>query len=309
MKPSINLLEQAKQLGLRALTLVEGLRVGDQASPLRGFSVEFAQHREYVPGDDLRHIDWRGYARTERYIVKQYEQETNFTAHLLLDLSGSMAYGKAGQSKHEQARVLAAVVAQVAVSQGDAVGLKTLDEPGYTARLAQFQPSTKPDRLRLLLEQVTSLQPQAERESEQSVPVVAPAVRQLAERLTRKGVVAIFSDFFEPWQPLLAELHQLRARGQDVLLFHILHGDEIDLPWEGQVLFEDLESSGALITRPHLLRASYKAEIQKWQQKMQDSCTRLQIEYALVRSEAPPDDTVLTLLARRLSKRRIGRVS
>lgn len=303
------LLERAKLLGLRALTLVEGLRVGDQASPLRGFSVEFAQHREYVPGDDLRHIDWRGYARTERYIVKQYEQETNYTAQILLDLSGSMSYGNPGQTKYEQARLLAAVMSQVAISQSNAVGLKTLDEPGSRERLVQFPPSTKPDRLRILLDELSRLNPASDRGREQSIPLVTPALRETAERITRRGMIAVFSDFFEPLEPLMAELHQLRVRGHDVMLFHILHSHEIDLPWEGQVLFEDLESSDSLITQPHQLRASYQKAIQEWLEQFKTSCTRLQIEYMLVRSDIPPDDSLLEMLARRLRKRRVGSIS
>jgi uncharacterized protein (DUF58 family) len=302
------LLEQAKYLGLRALTLVEGLRVGDQKSPTRGFSVEFAQHREYVPGDDLRHIDWRGYARTEKYIVKQYEQETNYTAHVLLDLSGSMSYGAAGKSKHEMAQLLATVLCQIAASQGDAVGLKTIDSPSHPERLLSFTPSTKSNRLKILLNQVTALVPGPEREQENTPPLVSAALRQISERQIRKGMVIVISDFLEPWPLLLKEIFEIRARGHDLLLVQVLHGDEIDFPLEGQILFEDLESSGSLVTRPQLLRSTYQKEIKTWLDEIDVSCTRLQATHLLIRSDKPPEDELLKMLALRLMKKRVSKI-
>lgn len=302
------LLEQAKYLGLRALTLVEGLRVGDQKSPTRGFSVEFAQHREYVPGDDLRHIDWRGYARTEKYIVKQYEQETNYTAHVLLDLSGSMSYGAAGKSKHEMAQLLATVLCQIAASQGDAVGLKTVDNPAYPERLLAFTPSTKSNRLKILLNQITALVPGPEREQENTPPLLSTALRQISERQIRKGMVIVISDFLEPWPLLLKEIFEIRARGHDVLLVQVLHSDEIDFPMEGQILFEDLESSGSLVTRPQLLRTTYQKEIKTWLDEIDLSCTRLQATHLLIRSDKPPEDELLKMLALRLMKKRVAKI-
>ncbi len=302
------LLYQAKQLGLRALTLVEGLRVGDQKSPTRGFSVEFAQHREYVPGDDVRHIDWRGYARTERYIIKQYEQETNYTAYVLLDLSGSMSYGKAGKTKHEMAQLMAAVLCQVAASQGDAVGLKTIDAPSHPERILSFLPSTKSNRMETLLSQITKLLPGPEREQENTPPLMSIAMREISERQIRKGMVIVISDFLEPLPGLLKEMYEIRARGHDLLLMHILHSDEIDFPMEGQILFEDLESSGSLVTRPQLLRTSYRKEIQNWLDEIDVACTRLQITHFLARSDRPPDDEFLKMLAFRLQKKRVAKI-
>ncbi len=302
------LLEQAKHIGLRALTLVEGSRVGDQKSPLRGFSIEFSQHREYVPGDDLRHIDWRGYARTEKYIVKQYEQETNYTAHVLLDLSGSMSYGSQGKSKHEMAQLMAAVLCQIAASQGDAVGLKTIDTLDHPERLLSFPPSTKSNRLKILLNQIAEIMPGPEREKENTPPLVSLALRQISERQIRRGMVIVISDFLEPWQSLLKEIFETRARGHDVLLVQVLHSDEIDFPMEGQILFEDLESSDSLVTRPQLLRSTYQKEIKTWLDEINVSCTRLQATHLLVRSDKPPEDELLKMLALRLMKKRVGKI-
>ena len=303
------LLERAKQLGLRALTLVDGLRVGDQASPMRGFSIEFAQHREYVPGDDLRHLDWRGYARTERFIVKQYDQETNYTAHILLDLSGSMAYGKPGESKYEQAQLLAAVISQVGISQANAIGIKILEEPQPGEPAPNLPPSTKPDRLRLLLDSISRRKPIPERNRETQVPIIETAIRELSDKVGRRGLVVIISDLFEPWEPLMAQMQGLRIRGHDVMVLHVLHSHEIDLPWEGQVQFEDLESSDFLLTQPHLLRASYQKALQDWLEQIKSFCTKSRIEYVLVPSDQPPDESLLSMLAQRLKKRRIGRTS
>jgi uncharacterized protein (DUF58 family) len=261
-----------------------------------------------VPGDDLRHIDWRGYARTEKYIVKQYEQETNYTAHVLLDLSGSMSYGAAGKSKHEMAQLLATVLCQIAASQGDAVGLKTVDSPAHPERLLAFTPSTKSNRLKILLNQITALVPGPEREQENSPPLVSTALRQISERQIRKGMVIVISDFLEPWPLLLKEIFEIRARGHDLLLVQVLHSDEIDFPMEGQILFEDLESSGSLVTRPQLLRTAYQKEIKTWLDEIDVSCTRLQATHLLIRSDKPPEDELLKMLALRLMKKRVAKI-
>src|SRR2546421_5955827 len=170
-----DVLARAEALGLKARTIVEGLRVGDHKSPYRGFSVEFVQHREYVPGDDIRHIDWKSYGRSERYLIKQYEQETNFTGHVVLDASRSMVYGRGSEEKLEYAKLLAATLAYLVVHQRDSVGLNVFDDAWRTI----LPPSTQVGNLQTVFRTLEDLEPR-------NKTGVGPLLQELAEKVRRR---------------------------------------------------------------------------------------------------------------------------
>jgi uncharacterized protein (DUF58 family) len=181
-----DVIARAQALGLKARTVVEGLRVGDHKSPYRGFSVEFVQHREYVPGDDIRHIDWKSYGRSERYTIKQYEQETNFAGHVLLDASRSMLYGEGPANKLEYAKLLAASLTYLIVHQRDSVSLNVFDA-GWRKRLPA---SGQPGHVQTVLSTLESVNPQEK-------TTVGPLLHDLAKQVTRRGLVFLISDCFD----------------------------------------------------------------------------------------------------------------
>src|SRR6516165_3699568 len=183
LQPTV--LSRAEALGLKARTIVEGLRVGDHKSPFRGFSVEFVQHREYVPGDDIRHIDWKSYGRSERYTIKQYEQETNFIGHLLLDASRSMLYGDGASNKLEYAKLLAAVLGYLIIHQRDSCSLSVFDEIWRK----QLPVSSQPGHVLTILEALESTRP-ADKTN------IAPLLHDLAQQARRRGLVFLISDCF-----------------------------------------------------------------------------------------------------------------
>src|SRR5438309_775337 len=217
-------------LELKARTIVEGFLSGLHRSPFKGFSVEFAEYRQYMPGDDLATIDWKVYARSDRYYVKKFEEETNLDCHVMLDVSGSMGYGSSGMTKHEYASCLAASLGYLMNRQRDAVGLASFDERIVTVLPA----SARPGHLRALL--VTLSRLQLGRETN-----VATPLHQLAESLTKRGMVVLISDLLDDPERVIRGLKHFQFRGTDVIVFHVLDPDEIEFPFERATRFEDLE--------------------------------------------------------------------
>src|SRR5262245_31786878 len=210
LKPDV--LTKAQALGVKARTVVEGLRVGDHKSPYRGFSVEFVQHREYVPGDDIRHIDWKSYGRSERYTIKQYEQETNFTGHILLDASNSMLYGEGDTNKLEYAKLLAATLAYLVVHQRDSASLTIFD----SALRAQLPASGQPGHVLTIMKTLESTEPHEK-------TAIGPLLHDVAKQERRRSLVFLISDCFDEVDNLLSGLKHLRFQGHEVTVFHILH--------------------------------------------------------------------------------------
>ena len=308
---SRSLLAQAKALGLRALTQVDGGRIGEQKSPRRGFSVEFAQHREYVPGDDPRHLDWRAYARSERLTIKEYRQETNYTLQIVLDHTPSMAYPLAAADESEktvskgyQARLMALVAGLVAQGQGDQIALWLAD--GDTTRMdGCILPSTiRAGAGRILANTLTNLQPVPGPESPGQKSDLARVLGQVVARPVRKGLVLDISDLLEPWDPLASLLRQIRVRGHDLLVLQVLHGDEIDMPFTGDVRFNDLESGASVNTRPHQIRQHYTKLVAQWLERVRGDLQGMRADYALLRAGQEPDNGLLSLLASRQARRK-----
>ena len=305
-------LAKAKALGLRALAQVEGGRIGEQKSPRRGFSVEFAQHREYVPGDDPRHLDWRAYARTERLTIKEYRQETNYTLQVVLDQTPSMAYpaspdkGLEGPTgKGYQARLLSLVAGLVAQSQGDQTSLWLADGRNDSRRGdACIIPATvRAGAGQMLANQLREIRPQPGNESPAQKSDLARVLGQVVSRPLRRGLVLVISDLLEEWDPLSSLLRQVRARGHDLLVLQVLHSDEIDMPFTGDVRFDDLESATRVSTRPHQIRQRYTTLVAEWLDRVRADLRGVGADHALVRADKDPHDTVLTLLADRLARR------
>jgi uncharacterized protein (DUF58 family) len=288
-----DIIARAEALGLKARALVEGLRVGDHRSPYRGFSVEFAQHRPYVPGDDIRHIDWKGYGRSERYTIKEYAQETNFTAHLLLDASRSMLYGDGDANKLEHAKLLTASLAYLIIHQRDRAALGVLDA-GWRLQLPA---SSQPSHVTTILQALENTQPQEK-------TAIAPLLHDLARQVQRRGLVFLISDCFDEVEALLAGLQHLRYRGHEVTVFHVLHPDEIGFPFEGMIRFEGMEEPHHYLTRPHLIRPAYLRAVQAYLQALQAGCEAQRCDYVLLDTSRPLADTLAAYLARRALTRR-----
>ncbi len=240
------LLARLGTLELKARTIVEGFLSGLHRSPFKGFSVEFAEYRQYMPGDDLSTIDWKVYARSDRHYVKKFEEETNLDCHIMVDVSASMAYGPSGLTKHEYATCLAAALAYLMTRQRDAVGLTAFDDRIVT----MLPPSARPGHLRALLVTLDRLGLGHETD-------VAKPMHQLAESLTKRGMIVLISDLLDEPERVIRGLRHFQFRGNDVVVFHILHPDETEFPFETPTRFEDLETGAEVMAVPQAVRASY----------------------------------------------------
>jgi uncharacterized protein (DUF58 family) len=285
---------RAQALGLKARTVVEGLRVGDHKSPYRGFSVEFVQHREYVPGDDIRHIDWKSYARSERYTIKQYEQETNFTAHVLLDASNSMLYGEDGTNKLEYAKVLTAVLSYLVIHQRDSVALNIFDA-GWRERLPA---SGQMGHVQTILYTLENLAPREK-------TAMGPLLHDLASQLKRRGLVFLISDCFDEIDQLLDGVQHLRFGGHEVIVFHVLHPDEVDFPFDGMVKFVGMEEPLQRLTRPQLIKPAYQRAVKQFLNELQLGLERNRCDYVLLNTGRPMAESLTEYLARRLKVRMV----
>ncbi|MBI2807033.1 MAG: DUF58 domain-containing protein [Planctomycetes bacterium] len=283
---------KAQALGLKARTVVEGLRVGDHKSPYRGFSVEFVQHREYVPGDDIRHIDWKSYGRSERYTIKQYEQETNFTAHIMIDASRSMLYGEGDTNKLEYAKTLTAALSYLIIHQRDSVALDIFDSD-WRDRLPA---SGQMGHIQTILETLESLEPRDKN-------AMGPLLHDIANQVQRRGLFFLISDCFDDVESILGGLQHLRFGGHEVIVFHILHPDEIDFPFNGMVKFDAMEERMHLLTRPQMIRPTYLKALQKYLEDFQQGCERNRINHVLMNTGKPLAESLTEYLARRLRTR------
>ena len=277
-------------LTLRARQAVDGLLTGVHRSPHRGASVIFVEHREYRPGDDPRLLDWRAFARTDRHSIKRFEQETQLRATLVLDRSGSMAWRGArddGPSKVDHAATLLAALAYVLVGQGDAAGLAIVDD----ALQETLPPRSRPAHLDALLRAL------AGGANVGTGTDLGAALAQVAERIRRRGVVAIASDLLDLRPKALEPLAHLVGRGQEVVVFHVLHPDEISLPFDGPTRFEGLEGEPILDADPDAVRTAYEREIQAFLEDRRRQCAALGARYVLARTDTPPEHTLAALLA------------
>ena len=275
---------------MNARFIVEGYMAGEHKSPYRGFAIEFAQHREYAPGDDVRHLDWKVQAKTERYYIKQYEQETNFVAHLLLDGSESMKYGSGEISKLEYGKMMAACLAYLILHQRDAVALGIFDE-----EVQEYLPrSDNRDNLFRIMDRLAGFEPLRGTR-------LAPVLHGMAGQIKRKGIVIVISDFFDDEEELLQSVQHLRFKGHEVIMMQVLDPCEIDFPFTGNVEFEGLEDLPLIRTRPSHIKKSYHREFEKFRERLRSDVERHQCHFVGVRTDQPLDEVLANYLTFRKS--------
>ena len=282
-------LSRLKNLTLAARLVVEGSFSGMHKSPHRGFSVEFAEHREYTPGVDPRHIDWRVYGRRDKLYIKQYEEETSLRCYLLLDKSASMGYRSGGPvSKLEYGSFLAASLAYLMAFQHDAVGLITYD----SAIRDRVPPRQGPGHLRNLMETLEKTQTGGE-------TGLAATFHQLAESIKRRSLVVIVSDLFDDPDALVSALKHFRHKKHDVIVFHTLDPHELSFPFDDVTKIEDQETHREVISDPRAFRKSYLEELAKFLEVIRAGCRSARIDYALAETDQRLDTFLGTYLARR----------
>jgi len=283
------ILDRISRLDVRARLIVEGFISGLHKSPYHGHSVEFAEHREYVPGDEIKHIDWRVWARSDRYVVKQYEEETNLRCQILLDCSRSMAYGRdGGPTKFDHGCTLAACLAYLLHRQQDAAGLVLFDRA-----VRQSLPcSAHPRHLKHLFHELERCA--ADHESD-----VSEAFVQAVEQNQRRGLVVLISDLFVEEQALATFLTRLRYRRQETIVFHVLDPDELTFPFRENTLFRGLEVSQELLAEPAALRRSYLEALERFRRRVSRLCAETAADYVLVDTGQPLEG----VLARYLNSR------
>lgn len=276
LKPE--LLQKLGDLELVAREAVEGLRVGSHRSPLRGFSTEFAHHRQYAPGDAIRDIDWRVYGRTDRYYTKLYEAETNYDCYLLMDGSASMTYGSGAVSKLEYAKFLAATLAYIVLKQRDSVGLSVFDSEvrAYLPPRSAMRVILQIDRL---LKQIRS----------EPKNTIAKQLHDTALMMKRRSFVVVISDFFAEVEDIMTGLDRLRFDGHNVVVLQTVDAYELEFPFKGTWRFEGLENEEPLTTQPERMRNEYLANFGAFLTEFRDGCTRSGIDYALVDTSRPLD--------------------
>jgi uncharacterized protein (DUF58 family) len=289
------LTERIASLRVRASHAVEGIRSGMHKSPHRGASVIFAEHRDYRPGDDLRMLDWRAYARNDRYTIKHFEQETHLCAHLLLDLSASMDFdgGKPATHKATFAATLLAAFGWLLLGQGDAVGAFAFDSDLRKA----LAPRNRPDHLEALLS-VLAL-PTAER----APAKLALTLTALGERMGRRGLVVLASDLLDTDADALAPLSRLSALGHDVMVLHVMHPYELEFPFKQGLCFEDAESPARVEADADVVRRAYLAELDQFLSQAQQRCVAAGARYVLARTDSAIESIIAGVL---LPARRAG---
>ncbi|GDY09086.1 hypothetical protein LBMAG52_25720 [Planctomycetia bacterium] len=281
-------LSKLEGLTLRARGTVEGAVTGAHRSPFHGFAAEFAEHREYAPGDDLRYVDWKVYGRSDRVFVKQFEEETNFACHVLLDASESMSFRSetAPLSKLEFAKHVAAAISYVVVKQQDAMGLITFDR-----KIEQFvRPGSQPahwKQISHVLEQTTT-RPKAESREPNAVLSTSESVlTKLAESLSKRGVVIVLSDLFAESDSLMRGLKRLRHRKHDLRVWQIVDPAEEDFPFDDPTLFHGLEGWADLSVEPRLLRTAYQREFVAHRESLRRQCRDVGIDFCVLRTDMP----------------------
>lgn len=284
------LLQKLGDLELVAREVVEGLRVGSHRSPLRGFSTEFAHHRQYAPGDAIRDIDWRVYGRTDRYYTKLYEAETNFDCHLLVDASASMSYGSGKVNKLEYAKFLAASLGYLVLKQRDSVGLSVFD--------SEVRAYLPPRSAMGIIVQIDRLLREIRPTPKTSI---ARQLHDIAIMMKRRSFVILISDLFADVADIMAGLDHLRFDGHNVIVFHTLDPFEIEFPFKGTWRFEGLEEEAPLTTQPERIRDDYLASFNEYITALRAGCMGANIDYKTVDTSRPLDAVLNEFFAERAS--------
>lgn len=281
-------LSRLQGVKLRARAVMEGVLSGLHKSPHQGQSVEFAEHKEYAPGDELRHLDWKAYGKFDKYYVKRFEHETNLRAIMVVDASASMGYQSTGLSKLEVAQTLAGALCYLLVRQQDAAGLAVMSE----GRIRDVPPRASAGHLNVLLDALEATQPKGTTQ-------LVSAADHLAEVLPRRSSVVILSDFLDENPTALKRLLALRQRKNDVSVFHLVDPAELTFPFDDPTLFLDMEGEGRIEVNPREIKESYLEEFGAFLAGVKTACAEADVDYELVRTDEPMDDVLLRYLGKR----------
>src|SRR5262245_13809764 len=284
------------RLDLRARHVVEGFISGMHRSPFFGHSIEFVQHREYVSGDDLRHLDWKVWSKTDRYYIKQYEAETNLRCTLVVDVSESMHYGRGPLNKYNYACTIASCLAYLLLRQQDAVGSITFDSDVRHVVPTRSQQT----HIDAIIGSLDVSKPQEKTDLEK-------ILRRVAENVTARGMVVIVSDLLADREPLFRGLEMLSHRRHDVLVFHVLDDDEVNFPFAGTTRFEGMEQLPDLLCDPRALRDGYLEALEEYLVEVRRGCAQKGIDYSLVRTGDSLDAVLSKFLHHRMARRAAGK--
>jgi uncharacterized protein (DUF58 family) len=277
---------------LRARLVVEGFVTGLHRSPHKGFSVEFAEHRQYMPGDPIKHIDWKVFGKTDRFYIKEYEEETNLRGHVLLDASASMAYSSGGVSKLEYGRYLAAALVYLMLKQQDSVGLLVFDEG-----VREFiPPRSSATQLHLLLSELDRAGPSSSTD-------IGLVLHDLARRIRRRGLVILISDLLDDPADVVPGLKHFRHLRHEVIVFHVLDPREVDFGFNMDATFRDMETGETMTTEPFSIRGDYVGAVREWREALRHDCAESRIDYVPVLTSTPYDLALFSYLEKR---RRLG---
>jgi uncharacterized protein (DUF58 family) len=282
------ILSRITSLELLSRTVVEGFISGLHRSPFTGFSTEFAEYRQYMPGDDLRYLDWKLLARTDRYYIRKYRADTNSQCHILLDTSASMRYASGEVSKLQYGQFLAASLAYLANKQQDAVGLIAFDNEVRT----HVPALSRSGHMRTIFGRMEELEAGNETQ-------LSKMLHEAAERISRRGIIAVISDFYDEPENLIKALQHLRFKGNDVIVFQIMDRNELNFDFNEPVLLEDAETEEQIHVLPDILGDGYRSTIREHLDQMREGCARNKIDYELLTTDKPLDFALFSFLARR----------
>jgi uncharacterized protein (DUF58 family) len=277
-------------LGAR-LPMVGGV-TGIHKSATRGSSVEFAEYRKYVPGDDIRHVDWRVYARSDRFYMKEFEADTNLRCYIVIDCSASMGFAGEHGSKFDYARRMAATLAYLLIHQGDAVGMLAFSD----RVVHDIPPRRSPSHLKSMLDTLAVTTPDSKTE-------IIDTIHNLAERIPRRAMVIILSDFLTEIAPLLDCFQHMRFRKHDLAVFHLLDRQEMDFKFDRPIRFVDMESPFSMVTDPAMIAAGYRRELDRYLSDLKRGCREFCVDYQSIVTDGDYETTLAAFLLQRMRKR------
>jgi len=287
-------LSKIANMELRARLVIDGVLSGIHKSPYKGSSIEFLEHKEYSPGNEIKHIDWKVHARTDKYYIKQFEEETNLKCYIFLDTSGSMGYKSTGISKFEYATTLAASLAYLLLKQSDMAGLIS-----FSDKVQQFiPPRSRLTHLHILLNALTKLKTAGKSN-------ISNILKEFIEKIGRRSLIIIISDFFDDTEKIIHQLKYFQFKKNEVILFHILDPYELTFPFETITFFESMEDDRRILAEPKSIKDLYISEINRFIEQFKQVCFENQIDYWLIDSSTPLDQALIKFLTRRESTLRL----